>query len=106
MVAMTTRDLALKSATDATRTESNYVAAWARRRPWTRTDTGRWLNDRSEALLAWARRRLRQTPSYSRQIGYWLKENEPATFSRAHARLAACANDDDRSGLLIDEVMR
>jgi len=103
---MTAHELALKTATAASRTEANYLAAWDRRRAWSRTETARWLNDRSETLLAWARRRIRTAPAFSRQLGYWLKDHEPAIFQRAHSRLAACANDEDRNQLVIDEVMR
>lgn len=104
---MTAEAIQLKEAQAATQHEAVLVRAWTKRRPaWTRTDTARWLNERSEPLLARLRRRAGRAPSHSRQIGYWVKENEPTLFARAHERLARCANSQDRDQLLIDEVLR
>lgn len=104
---MTAQAIQLKEAQAATQHEAVLVRAWTKRRPaWTRTDTARWLNDRSEPLLAWLRRRSPHAPGHSRQMGYWVKENEPLIFERAHERLARCANQQDRETLLIDEVLR
>lgn len=97
----------LKEARTATEHEAVLVQAWARRRPpWTRTDTARWLNDRSEQVLAWLRRRRPRAPQHSRQMGYWVKENEPHVFSRVHEQLAACATNNDRERLLTSEVLK
>lgn len=104
---MTAAAIQLKEAQAASLHEAVLVRAWSKRRPqWTRTDTARWLNDRSEPLLAWLRRRSPHAPSHSRQMGYWVKEEEPTIFARAHERLARCANSEDRDQLLIDEVLR
>lgn len=104
---MTSSALQLRDAQAATQHEAALVRAWDKRRPrWTRTDTARWLNDRSEPVLAWLRRRSPHAPGHSRQMGYWVKENEAAIFARAHERLARCANQQDRDQLLIDEVLR
>jgi hypothetical protein len=82
------------------------IDAWARRRPWTRTDTARHLNDRSEPLLAVLRRSHPQlAPSHTKQAGYWLKTHFPALFDRAHKRLAAAADDDARSAILPTELI-
>lgn len=103
---MTAAALQLKETDAATAQEAVLVQAWAKRRPaWTRTDTARWLNDRSEPLLAWLRRRSPRAPGHSRQMGYWLKDEEPSIFSRAHERLARCKST-DRDQLLTDEVLR
>lgn len=104
---MTAEAIQLKEAQEASQHEAVLVRAWGRRRPaWTRTDTARWLNERSEPVLAWLRRRAARSPSHSRQMGYWVKENEPAIFARAHERLARCGNNQDREQLLTDEVLR
>lgn len=80
--------------------------AWARRRKWSRTDTARHLNDRSEPLIAYFRRRQ---PSaiipHCRQFGYWLKLHSPAAFDRAHQRLASAADDSVRDRLLPTELL-
>lgn len=103
---MTSTALQLRDARAATQHEATLVQAWSKRRPqWTRTETARWLNDRSEPVLAWLRRRSPHAPSHSRQMGYWMKENEAPLFARAHERLARCANP-DRERLMIDEVLR
>jgi hypothetical protein len=83
-----------------------HMRAWQRRRRWTRTDTARWLNDRGAPLLAWLRRRGPHAPSRCVQVGYWLKDEQTSLFDRAHRHLAACANDADRDGMIVEEVMR
>lgn len=71
--------------------------AWARRRPaWTRTDTTRWLNERSATVLAWLRRADPQAPTHSRAMGRWLQAERGRFFARAHDRLAACGRDEAR----------
>jgi hypothetical protein len=103
---MTAAALQLKDTETATAKEAGMVLAWARRRPaWTRTDTARWLNERSEPLLAWLRRRSPRAPAHSRQMGYWLKDQDPTLFARAHERLARCKTP-DRDQLLTDEVLK
>lgn len=81
-------------------------AAWNRRRKWTRTDTARHLNDRAQPLIALFRR-LQPTaaPAHSKQFGYWLKDNAPAVFDRAHTRLAGAADDSARERLLPTELI-
>lgn len=102
---MTAAALQLRDARAASTQEAGLVLAWARRRPaWTRTDSARWLNDRSEPLLAWLRRRAGRAPAHSRQMGYWLKAERPDLFNSAHTRLAA-AKAEARETLIIDEVM-
>lgn len=102
---MTAAAIQLKEARAATSQEAGLVLAWAKRRPaWTRTDSARWLNERSEPLLAWLRRRAGRAPAHSRQMGYWLKEERPDLFNPAHSRLAA-ARAADRETLRLDEVM-
>jgi hypothetical protein len=101
---MTALELQKKDAADASLAEAKFVAAYARRRKWSRTDTTRWLYDRSEPLLAWLRRKARHAPSHSRQIGTWLKDNEVKTFDRAHARIAPLT-DDERDHLLIETLL-
>lgn len=72
------------------------LGVWSRRRTWSRTDTARWLSERSEPVLALLRRRPGQWPKHTKQIGYWLREQAPNIFDRAHLALAALANDEQR----------
>lgn len=81
------------------------MAAYERRRTWSRTDSARWLNDRSAPVLALLRRRQGQWPAHSRSLGYWLKEHTPDLFLSAHAVLAAEKNDDARDALLPQQVL-
>lgn len=84
------------------------VQAWERRRPaWTRTDTVRWLNDRSALVLAWLRRTdPPAAPSHSASMGRWLKDNRPERFARAHARLLVPAHDQSaRDRLTLLEIL-
>lgn len=82
-------------------------AAWEKRRPaWTRTDTARWLNERSPSVLAWLRRLDPQAPAHSGAMGRWLQGERPAFFARAHRKLAACARDEaQRARLNILKVL-
>ena len=75
---------------------SAQEAAWVKHRPaWTRTDTTRWLNERSALLLAWLRRvDAAGAPMHSGSMGRWLQTERPAYFQRAHDRLVACGRDD------------
>jgi hypothetical protein len=86
------------------------LAAWERRRKWSRTETARWLNDRHAPVLALLRRRPGQWPAYMKHggtaIGYWIKENAPALFDAAHATLAAAKSDDARDALLPLQVLK
>lgn len=68
--------------------EVSGVARWEKVRKWSRTDSARWVNDRSAAVLAWLRRRPGQWPAHSSQVGYWLRENAPALFDQFHNKLA------------------
>ena len=96
----------LKEAAAASGREAGLVLAWQKRRPeWTRTDTARWLNERSEPVLAWLRRHAQRAPAHSRQMGYWLKEEEQAIFDRVHARLRARPAS-ERDHLMTHEVLR
>lgn len=83
-----------------------HRAAYLRRRKWTRTDSARWLSDRSEAVLAWLRRKPGRWPEHSHAVGYWLKENSPRVFERAHTRLGAGKDDAARDAMLPGEVLR
>jgi len=88
---------------DAEILEAKGRAAYERRRAWTRTDTARWLNERSAPALAWLRRKPGAWPAHSRQLGYWVKENAPAFFDRAHARLAQL-NEQARESVLVPDL--
>lgn len=68
--------------------EASGLARWEKIRRWSRTDSARWVNDRSASVLAWLRRRSGEWPAHSAQMGYWLKENSPAIFDRIHTTLA------------------
>lgn len=81
-------------------------AAWTKRKKWTRTDTARHLNDRAQPLLALFRRvHPAAAPQHSAQFGYWLKDNAPALFDRAHARLASATSDEVRAQMLPTELL-
>lgn len=77
--------------------------AYERRRKWSRTDTARWLNERSATVLAWLRRCPGEWPAHSRQVGYWVKEHAPAYFDRAHGRLAEL-DEEAREQVLLGEL--
>lgn len=89
--------------------EQRMAAAYQRRRKWTRTDTTRWLDARSEALLAWMRRHGPAAPRYSSKMGQWLKDNSPdhgALYDRAHASLTALPDDPARERATILQILR
>lgn len=98
--------LAKKSRGEAEAATAVGLRQYEARRTWTRTDTGRWLNDRSEPVLAWLRRKPGAWPGRSRQVGYWMKEYAPRLFDKAHKRLAGGENDDAREAMLPGEVLR
>jgi len=74
--------------------------AWQRRKPWTRTESARWLNDRGPALLAHLRRAPGRWPeACPKFMGEWLKTNAAPLFDHAHAALAARKTDEARATL-------
>ena len=74
--------------------------AWRRRKPWTRTESARWLNDRGPALLAHLRRSPGRWPeACPKQMGEWLKTSATPLFDHAHAALAARKTDEARDAL-------
>ncbi len=83
------------------------MQAWGRRRPtWTRTDTARWLDDRSEPVVAWLRRHAARSPQrFCRQIGHYLRARDPERFRRAHTRLLR-ADAAGRERIALEEVLR
>lgn len=93
---------------EAERATSKGLAAWKKNRlcRWSRTDTARWLNDRAPAVLAWLRRRQGDWPLENERIGYWLNLYSRRVFDRAHARLTAGRNDEERELLLPSEVLK
>lgn len=94
-------------------TETAHVAAarlslekaWKKRRPWSRTDTERFLNERSEPLLALLRRQRGETPKHTHHVGHWMREHRPASFDRAHATLAASATDAIRERIIPSDLV-
>ena len=79
----------------------NMQQAWRRRKPWTRTETQRFLDERGPALLAHLRRSPGQWPeTCPRMVGLWLKENATPLFDRAHAVLGSRRSDEARANLL------
>lgn len=95
-----------KNVAEAEQATAAGIALYEKRRTWSRTDTARWLNDRSPAVLAWLRRRPGQWPGHSKQVGYWLKEYSPRVFARAHDRLAGSPDDTARETMLPREALR
>ena len=90
------------------RAEATQIAlatAWQKRRKWSRTDTQRFLDDRSEAVLAILRRRRGYCPLHSHAVGLWLRTSAPRIFNRAHTRLLAAPDDEARSRLLPTELL-
>lgn len=79
---------AVESRKDAQALEASGVARWEKVRKWSRTDSARWVNDRSAAVLAWLRRGAGQWPAHSAQVGYWMRDNAPDVFERFHSKLA------------------
>lgn len=84
------------------------LAAYAAVRPWSRTDSARWLSARSEAVLARLRRLGRECPAFSSQMGAWLKEvaRDRSTFDRAHEALRSLPNDAAREAAIVLEILR
>lgn len=81
--------------------------AWLKRRPaWTRTDSVRWLNERSAGLLAWVRRQdPGSAPGHSNAMGRWLADHWPMDFARAHGRLAGAPDEAAREQKTVLEVL-
>ena len=92
--------------TQAQRNETVMTRAAYERHKWSRTDTARFLNDRNERVLAWARRKLPSPPVHAKQMGFWLKEKATTVFDRAHARLAALTSDQTREATFIEDLLR
>lgn len=84
---------------------SRMEASWAKRRPWSRTATARWLNDRSPSVMAWLRLRPGKWPATSNSIGYWLQEHAPAVFGQVHERLLEAGSEAKRDALRVGEVL-
>lgn len=88
--------------------------SWARRAPWTRTCTARWLNDRADAVNA-ATLRTGLMPAHRsdgarhmlpKSPGDALRTNNRGAFDRIHTRLSALANDAAREAALVPEIVR
>jgi len=85
--------------------EQRRVEQYQRRRRWSRTDSARWLNDRSPAILAWLRRGPGDWPHRTDEAGYWLKEKKPSLFDAAHNRLAHESTDSARDALHVGDLL-
>lgn len=97
--------LATPAALEARQRHESGVAQWLRRRTWSRTDTSRWLNDRSPTVLAWLRRRSGAWPDELDQSGYWLRVHHPIIFNAAHTRLAREKTDAAREQIHVGDVL-
>lgn len=68
-------------------------AAWARRKTWnetwTRSDTERWLDERSTDAAAWVRTIGITLARDPKQMGNWMRTRLPGNFDTAHTKLAA-----------------
>jgi len=95
----------LGEAAHVTAARKNLQAAWHGRARWSRTDSARYLNDRSEAFLALLRRRPGAWPRHTHQLGYWLRTHTPPVFDRAHAALARALDDAARKELLPTDLV-
>lgn len=82
------------------------LRGYEKRRKWTRTDSARWLNERSPEILAWLRRKPGAWPAEARQVGYWMKIYAQRHFDRAHARLLAGRDEASREAMLPGEVIK
>jgi hypothetical protein len=85
------------------------LALYEKRRPWSRTDSARWLDARSEAVLARLRRLDRECPPVSKlRMGHWLKEQarDQRCFARVHEALTALGNDVAREQALVLEILK
>jgi hypothetical protein len=96
------------------RISESLAASWARRAPWTRTCTSRWLNDRADAVNA-ATLRTGLAPTMRsdgkrhmlpKSPGDALRVNNRGAFDRIHTRLAALADDTAREAALVPEIVR
>lgn len=78
---------------------------WAREQPWTRTNTARWLNERSAAVLAHYEKEhgILLSSRASSAAGYRLQERLPKNFDAIHGKLAAA--EGDRDALTLEEVL-
>lgn len=92
----------------ANRHTEQGLAQYAKRRRWSRTDSARWLDERSEAGLARLRRLGRECPQVSRRLGHWLKEDARDTqyFGHIHAALAALPNDTARECAHVLDILK
>ena len=97
---MTPKDFAQR----ASEVEAAWVASYSRRRKWGRTDSQRWLDDRSAAVMAWLRRNPGSWPTNIEQAGAWLKDRHIALFDRAHAQLAGAADETKRAALHVGDL--
>jgi hypothetical protein len=85
------------------------LKAWATRRTrdriWTRTDTARWLDDRRDGCIAWAKHTLglslRYHPKY---MGAWIQVRLGGSFDVAHAHLAEMT-EERRAASLAKDVL-
>jgi len=80
------------------------LAHWERRRTWnltwSRNDSMRWLDERSEALTVFRAAHHARIPRRpSQRLGNWLYVVEPAEFARVHAVLAAAPTHTARDAL-------
>lgn len=92
----------------ANRHTAQGLTQYARRRKWSRTDSARWLDERSEAGLARLRRLGRECPPVSKRLGHWLKEEarDQQYFSRVHAALADLHTDAAREVAHVLEIIK
>lgn len=74
-------------------------------RKWSRTDTERWISERSATGLALLRRRAGTWPAQAKQLGLWLRQHQPKVFDRAHAALAAAPDDARREQMTPAEIL-
>lgn len=82
------------------------IAAYQRRRRWSKTDTARWLNDRHATVVAYLRRRGCGPVGNVTSVGFWLKEERhPELFEQIHNRLLAMENDEAREAALVGRVL-
>ena len=72
------------------------AALYQSKRQWNRTDSVRWLDNRSATILAWLRRKTGDWPEHVNFIGSWLQRRHRFDFDRIHLRLAAFKTDAKR----------
>lgn len=104
----TLAQLAVKTKQQSDRHTEAGLAKYERLRTWSRTDSARWLDARSEAVLARLRRLGRECPPVSKRAGHWLKEEarDPRCFARVHEVLRAMPSDVAREQALVLEVLK